>query len=89
MKNPFLNFYTIFLTFIFLILEIIIVNIFNLNTVVLINTVVVAMMAGKIWELHIKCKEKDNTILIMGRKIISLYKKNKNQLNKIKNSDKS
>jgi len=75
MKTPYLSFYVIFLTFIYLILQIILVNYANINTIVFINTITIAMMGGKIWELHVKCKEKDNIILVMGHKVINLYKK--------------
>lgn len=75
MKYPYLKFYVIFLTFIYLMLQICLVNMFSINTIIFINVILVGIMVGKIWELHEKCKEKDKIIITMGYRIINLYKK--------------
>lgn len=54
----YLKFYVIFTAFIYLIIQIILVNIVSINTIILINVILVGIMAGKIWELHEKCKKK-------------------------------
>lgn len=75
MKHPYMKFHVIFLTFTYLILQIALVNMVNVNTLIFINALLVAVMGNSIFNLRDKCKKKDEIILAMGNKIISLYKK--------------
>ena len=75
MKHPYIKFHVIFLTFTYLILQIVLVNIVSINTLIFINVLLVAVMGVNIFNLRDKCKKKDEIILAMGNKIISLFKK--------------